>query len=212
MPDSSLPFAQNVVGDWQFYEGAGGTALDSGLYGNHGEFMDGAKRAMTPRGPALQIDGISGHVSVPHSPILMPLTRITVIVRTRNLVNPGQFDMILIKANDGNWHQGYGIWYDATNVAKFYVTRHDTAFASVTVNPLVDNMLVGTYDGAVVRLFANGVEGTPMNYSGGILLSTGPLEFGRGRSDSFNINGFIYSVTILNIALPPEEARRVSAT
>ena len=210
MPDSSLAFAQNVVGKWRFDEGAGGTALDSGLYGNHGEFMGNAKRAVTPRGPALQIDGISGHVSVPHSPLLMP-QRITVMVRTRNLAPPMPFDMIVVKANDSNWHEGYGIWYDSPTVAKFYVARYDTAFASVTVDPLVDNTLVGTYDGSAVRVFANGVEGVPMNYTGSISLSSSPLEFGRGRHDNYNINGFIHEVTILNVALPVEQARRLSA-
>ena len=88
MPDSSLAFARNVAGMWLFDEGAGEAVLDSGFYGNHGTLVGGVKRAA---GPALQFDGVSGHVSVPHSLLLMP-TRITVIVRTRNLVTPAQFE------------------------------------------------------------------------------------------------------------------------
>src|SRR5688500_9221071 len=101
MPDSSLPFARNVVGMWHFDEGAGNAVLDSGIYGIHGELAAGAKRAETARGPAVQFDGISSYVSVPHSESLMP-SRITVMVRMRCLAMPSQFDCFLIKATDGN--------------------------------------------------------------------------------------------------------------
>ncbi len=66
----------------------------------------------------------------------------------------------------------------------------------------------GTFLGAVVGLFANGTEGTPMNYSGGITANTGLLEFGRGRDNAFNINGLISQVTILDFALDTDAARR----
>ncbi len=49
-----------------------------------------------------------------------------------------------------------------------------------------------------------------MTFTGGINPNTGPLEFGRGRSDSFNINGLISQVTILDYALALEDALRVS--
>ena len=211
MPDTSLPFARNVVGMWHFDEGAGNTALDSGLYANHGELVGNVRRALTPRGPALQFDGISSYVSVPHTESLMP-SRITVIVRTRCLAMPAQFDCILIKATDGNWNNGYGLWYDSpSSLVKFYVSHSSSGgISQITIDPLAENTFVGTYDGASIRLCANGIAGSTMTYTGGITPTTGPLEFGRGRGDLFTINGFIYQVTILDYALPPDEALRAS--
>ena len=92
-----------------------------------------------------------------------------------------------------------------------WVTHYNTGgIAQITVDPLALNTVVAAYDGSQVRICANGVAGTSMNYSSGITPSAGPLEFGRGRSDSFNINGLIYQVTILDFALPLEDALRLS--
>ena len=207
MPDSARAFAQNVRGCWVFDEGAGDAVLDSGFYGNHGVLVGGVKRAA---GPALQFDGVTGHASVPHSPSLMP-SRITVIVRTRNLVTPVQYETFLVKATDANWGDGYGMYYDSATLLKFWVTHYNAGgISQIAVDPLAENTIVGTYDGASIRVCANGVAGSKMTYTAGITSNTGPLEFGRGRSDSFNINGFIRRVTILDYAVPLEEALSLS--
>src|SRR5437660_850013 len=91
--DLSDPLTQHLVGAWHFQEGAGGTAVDSGLYGNHGTLVGGADRY----GGGIRLDGITGYVNVPHSPILMPSDSITVKVCTRNLVIPALYDVILMK-------------------------------------------------------------------------------------------------------------------
>jgi len=208
MPDTSLPFARNVVGMWHFDEGAGDAVLDSGFYGNHGVLVGGVKRAA---GPALQFDGVTGFASVPHSPTLMP-SRITVIVRTRNLVAPVQYETFLVKATDANWLDGYGMYYDSATLLKFWVSHYSSGgIAQIAVDPLAENTVVGTYDGNQVRLCANGIAGSKMTFTGGITATAGPLELGRGRSDSFNINGFIRHGTILDFALPLEDALRLSS-
>ena len=139
-------------------------------------------------------------------------SRITVIVRTRCLAMPGQFDCILIKATDGNWNNGYGLWYDTpSTLVKFHVSHSSSGgISQITVDPLADNTFVATYDGTSVRLYANGIAGSKMTYTFGITPTTGPLEFGRGRSDAFTINGFIHQVTILDYALAHEDALRLS--
>src|SRR5437870_215189 len=74
------PIAAHVAGCWWLNEGAGITAMDSSLYGNHGTLINNAKR----QGDSILLDGITGYVNVPDSPILMPSDSITVKVRTRN--------------------------------------------------------------------------------------------------------------------------------
>ena len=207
MPDSARAFVQNVRGCWLFDEGAGDAVLDSGFYGRHGTLVGGVKRTA---GPALEFDGVTGYASIPHSLSLTP-ARITVIVCTRNLVAPAQYETFLIKSTDANWGDGYGMFYDSPTLMKFWVTHYNNGgVAQITVDPLAKNTVVATYDGSQVRICVNGVAGTMMVYPSGILPGTGPLEFGRGRADSFNINGLIYQVTILDYALAPEDALRAS--
>ena len=208
LPDLSLPLTPKVAGCWLFDEGAGGAVLDSGLFGNHGELIGGVKRAA---GPALEFDGIGAHASIRHSPSLMP-ARITVVVRTRNLAAPAAFDTFLIKCSNSSWHDGYGLFYDSPTLLKFWVGDFAAGgVAQITVDPLAPNTFVGTYDGNAVRIFANGFSGSTMAYSGGITPNTGPLEFGRGRDNAYNINGLLSSVTILDFARAAEDALRLSS-
>ena len=205
-------FGRPPVGVWMFAESAGSLAVDHSALGNHGTLNGGAKRVAARDGHAIELDGISQYVSVPHSASLMP-KRLTVAVRTRNLVTPAEFDVILIKCTDANWNDGYGIFYGSGGgTVKFFVTHFSTGgVATASVTPTADMILVGTYDGATSRLFVNGVEGSPASYSGGISACTAPLELGRGRSDVFNINGHLHWVQIYDYALPREEARLLSA-
>ena len=200
------------VGIWTFAEAAGNLVIDHGPLANHGALIGGPKRVAARDGHAVELDGLTQYISVPHTAALMP-KRLTVAVKTRNLVNPAEFDVILMKCGDSNWTDGFGLHYSSpTTVVKFFVGHFSTGgIAQVSMTPAAETILVGTYDGAAVRLFANGAEGTPASYSGGITANTGPLEFGRGRSDSFNIHGQIHWVQLFDHALPPEEARLLSA-
>src|SRR5687768_7317485 len=141
-------FGRPPVGIWTFAESAGNLAVDHSALGNHGALIAGAKRVAAKDGHAIELDGITQYVSVPHSPSLMP-KRITVAVRTRNLVTPAEFDVVLTKCADGNWNNGYGIYYGA-NVGdvKFFVSHFSTGGVAVAGAAAgTDAILVGTYDG-----------------------------------------------------------------
>src|SRR5205823_3695107 len=211
-PSLSYRLGRPPVGTWTFAESAGSLAIDQSRLGNHGALIAGPRRVAARDGHALELDGISQYVSVPHSAALMPKS-ITVAVKMRNLVTPAEFDVVLMKCTDSNWNDGYGIYVSTpSTIMKFFVGHYSTGgIAQATLTPTAENILVGTYDGATARLFANGAEGTPGSYSGGITANTGPLEFGRGRSDTYNINGLLHWVQIFDYALPPEEARLLSA-
>ncbi|MCY3551955.1 MAG: hypothetical protein OXH39_15950, partial [Candidatus Poribacteria bacterium] len=57
---------KNITGMWLFDEGKGGTAADSSENGNDGE-IHGAKWVDGKFGKALEFDGVSNWVEVPHS-------------------------------------------------------------------------------------------------------------------------------------------------
>lgn len=205
-------FGRAPVGVWTFAESAGNLAIDHSHFGHHGTLIAAPKRVAARDGHALELDGLTQYVSVPHSAALMP-KQITIAIRTRNLVNPAEFDVLLTKCTDVNWNDGYGLYYSSpSTLVKFFVSHFSSGgIAQATITPTADNILVATYDGATARLFANGAEGTPASYSSGIAANTGPLEIGRGRSDSYNINGHVHWLQIFDYALPREEARLLSA-
>src|SRR5882672_6773039 len=150
------PVAAHIAGCWWLNEGAGNTAMDSSLYGNHGTLISAAKR----QGDSILLDGITGYVNVPHSPILMPSDAITVKVATRNLAVPAAFDVILMKTTDAGWGDGYGFYYTGSNTVGFFVQNY-SRIATAMLNPQAENTLVGTYDGNRIRIWVNGIEGTP---------------------------------------------------
>src|SRR5688500_18224395 len=116
-------FGRPPVGIWTFAESAGNLAADHSALGNHGTLIGGARRVAARDGHAIELDGITQYVSVPHSASLMP-KRITVAVRTRNLVTPAEFDVVLTKCADGNWNNGYGIFYGSGGgTVKFFISH-----------------------------------------------------------------------------------------
>jgi len=191
--DVQNPMTRHTMGCWLFTEGAGNTAVDSSLGGNHGTLVGGASR----QGDSILLDGITGYVNVPHSPLLMPAQGITVAVKTRNLVIPAAYDVILMKTTNTGWGDGYGFYYVNANTVGFFVQNYSRV-ATATLNPLAENTLVGTYDGSRIRIRVNGVEGTPYMQTGAITANTAPLELGRGRDNLYNINGILRWVQILD--------------
>ncbi len=59
----------DLVGWWEFDEGAGGIAADSSGNGNHGTIYEGASIVDdAERGKVLRVDGVDGYASIPNSP------------------------------------------------------------------------------------------------------------------------------------------------
>jgi len=204
--DIMHPMVPHIAGAWWINEGAGSTVCDSGAYGNHGTLVGGARHNYG----GIELDGITGYVTVPHKEILMPADGITVIVRTRNLAVPALYDTILMKTTDAGWGDGYGFYYTGSNTVGFFAQNY-ARVATIMLSPQQDNTLVGTYDGNRVRIFANGIEGASFATTGIITPNTAPLELGRGRDNAYNINGILIWIQILNLALDRDSARQLSS-
>ncbi|MHC4557906.1 MAG: LamG-like jellyroll fold domain-containing protein, partial [Planctomycetota bacterium] len=65
----------NLVGWWPLNEGSGTTVLDSSGNDNNGTIFDNVSWADGKTGLALEFDGVSGHVEVPHSESLKLLNQ-----------------------------------------------------------------------------------------------------------------------------------------
>ena len=80
-----------------------------------------------------------------------------------------------------------------------------TAEGPAALSANVWTHVAGTYDGATVRLFLNGVQGASTAISGPIAASTGPLRIGGNGLWGEFFQGSIDEVRIYNRALTAPE-------
>jgi hypothetical protein len=77
------------------------------------------------------------------------------------------------RPHDNNWNDGYVVWFNASNDVRFCVKDYATYSASASITPSRTNYIVGTYDGAKVRIFVNAVKGADVSL-------TGPINYTAG--------------------------------
>ena len=195
-----------LVGHW-IGGGSGLTWLDRSGYGRHAVLSGGPLWTLGEGGKrsAIQFDGVDDIATVSGDASLSP-AQMTISVWARNLTAPVLFDGLIVKATTGSWNDGWGLWYAGPTGLRFYLNSYNTpAQASATIDPLVWNHIVGTWDGSAVRLFVNGVEGTPGTFGGAPTGTTAPLGIGGWSSSAYNIHGILDDVRIYNRALSVAE-------
>ena len=189
-----------LVGYWSLNDGKGDFATDFSGNGNKGTLTGGPTWTNGKLGKALSFDGSNDYVDVGSSATLAP-PNISVSFWTTNNVAPAQFDGLLAKtAPPTVWSTGWGFFYNSGTEIRFFIEGYGVNVAFATIAPMQWNHVVGTWDGATVRIFVNGVEGTSDLFSG-TMTATNPMEIGRIGTDTYNINGLIDEVRIYNRAL-----------
>jgi hypothetical protein len=165
---ASASAATNLGAFWHLDESTGTVAVDSSGNANNGA-IDGAAHIAGRFGNALQFDGIDDKVLIARSDSLEPAA-VTVEGWVRAATSPGQFRYIIEQGAQGCLAASYGLYTGEGGGLAFYVsTANGTAW---TISPAVSaaiwdgawHHVAGTYDGAVVRLYVDGVEagtGTP---------------------------------------------------
>jgi hypothetical protein len=161
---------RTLVGWWRLDEGQGTVAADASGQGNAGAVVGSATWAPGRFGSSLVFDGSSAAVRVPNSPSLEPAAAITVEAWVEHTGSPGDYRYILAKGATGCMAASYGLYTGPDGGAAFYVSSGHGG--SYSLSPRVDvriwdgnwHSLVGTYDGARIRLYLDGSEvgtGTP---------------------------------------------------
>jgi uncharacterized surface protein with fasciclin (FAS1) repeats len=217
---STTAHAQTLLGDWRLNEGFGNRATDSSGNGNNGVLLAPPHQpewAPGRVGSGLYFDG-NQSVVVPPSPVLEPAT-VSVEAWVRHLGYPGTASVAHIVAKGGAWGSSaasYALF--SFGGLQFYVSSTAAVVKSPDAGPGVWDgawhHIVGTYDGAAVRLFVDGSEighGSPMTQP--ILYGTVPpfdLSIGNyGDTDTFNYSypfiGDIDEVKVYGRALSPCE-------
>jgi hypothetical protein len=125
--------------------------------------------------------------------------------------SPAQFNGLAGKTNLSSWTQGWGMFWDSPSKRmKFFIEGYNTNFAYFDVaTSTIWHMYVGTWDGATVKLYVDGILGTTDAYSGSITNGSGngnPIEIGRLGTNTFNAAGQCGGFWVWNRALLPGEA------
>jgi hypothetical protein len=208
---SSL-YSNTVIGDgpagyWRLGETTGTTAGDA-AGANPGTYTNGPKLGQSSLLPAdganrsVRFDGSNDHVSIPSSSSLSPTAHVSVEAWIKPAALPiaGNFASVASKP------QSYSLQFNGPRL-EFTVIQSGVsrrlqapAGAIATGNAYY---VVGTYDGAVQRLYVNGAEVANTHLTGAISSSSQELSLGSWDADSEPFNGTIDEVAVYTLALSP---------
>jgi hypothetical protein len=169
---ASASAATNLGAFWHLDESSGTVALDSSGNANHGT-IDGAAHVAGKFGNALAFDGIDDKVLIPESASLKPAA-VTVEGWVRSSTSPGPVRYIVAQGARTCEAASYGLYTGAGGGLAFYVSTDNATLFSVSPEAPATvwdgswHHVAGTYDGAAVRLYVDGVQvgtGTPTTIS-----------------------------------------------
>lgn len=202
---STILGTAGLVGYWRLGETSGTTAVDAKATSNGtyaGGYTLGQPGALTrDSNAAVDLNGSTGYVTVPSVPALSPTSRVSIeawvnpdsVTGTRWIVNKGT-DYYLYISNGTTY---FGIRTPAG--AYLYV-----ATTLVTVGSW--QHLVGTYDGAAMTLYRNGVEIARASFTGAIAATTSPVVIGAIGPTGSWFDGRIDDVAVYSTALTADAA------
>jgi hypothetical protein len=157
------------VGTWQFDEGSGTVARDSGPFHLDGALSATGSPTWIPgvAGNALRFGG-DGAVALPDSAALEP-DSITVAAWVRRVGSPGAYRYVFSKGASSCMRSAYGLYTAEQGGAGFYVAG-DGIYAVSPQIPAASvwdgrwHRIAGSYDGLRVRFYLDGLrvgQGTP---------------------------------------------------
>ncbi len=217
---------KGLVGYWSFdgpdMDWASTTAevLDRSEYGNHGDLIGGANKAVPGRiGQGMSFDGLDDYVDIGAPPELDISGDITVSAWVKSFDdNTGR---IVSKHGLGGATSNYGWMLARGSTSDNFEwafsqdgttwNQRYTSAGSFPINEWIH--IVAVYDGEYARAYINGEEdtggGLPFAHSSGINISTASFQIGRdvNQGDSRIFNGTIDEVRIYNYALTEQEIK-----
>jgi len=200
-PDPTSISESGLLGAWSMNK-VGGVVTDISNGGLNGT-VTGATLTKGIKGNALAFNGSSNWVNCGTSSTLKPTEAITVSCWIKANVTSGDYDMILGNTNDDTLTVGYYMFLNA-NVIKFGINDFNANIATKAFTDTTGwHQIVGTYDKSNIRIYVDGVAGTPDTYSASIDY-TGASGFGIGTTNftnnAYKLNGNIDEVRVYNYA------------
>jgi hypothetical protein len=217
---SGASAATNLGAYWPLNEAAGSVVQDASANANSGAISGGVTHVAGRFDRALHFDGIDGQVLIARSPSLEPAS-ITAETWVRAPATPGAFRYVMANGANRCLVPSYGLYTGASGGLAFVISGADGSFTG-SPNPgpgIWDGAwhhVAGTFDGATVRLYVDGVQvgtGTPaaLPIAYGLPTSTASLlgAFGGGPCASgdgqLNYAGDLDEPHVWRRALAPDE-------
>jgi Concanavalin A-like lectin/glucanases superfamily len=214
---------QNTIVDsapvsfWRLGEASGTSAADS-IGGNGGTYggsptLGQAGALAGDSDSSAGFNSTSQNISVPDSASLRP-TQISVEAWIKpDSATIADFDSPVMKTSNDNWTDGYGLFYRSSGtVIGFFVSSWGGGGTTAAISLDQWTHVVGTYDGATISLYLNGVLAASKSFLSGIPHSTNALYIGSGTTGSGSAGpagyfwgGGIDDVAIYNKALTATE-------
>jgi hypothetical protein len=203
-----------LVGAWGFNEASGTTTADASGNGRTGTIRE-AVRTAGRSGGALRFDGVNDWVTVADHATLDLTTGMTIEAWVRPAAMSG-WETVVTKERSGGY--AYALYAQdgaplaggaAVPSGNVRVGTADRTLRGTTQVPTGQwTHLATTYDGAVQRLFVNGIEVSSRTQTGTIAVTAGALRIGGNAAwaDEF-FEGDIDDVRIYNRALSPAEVQ-----
>jgi hypothetical protein len=196
--------ADGPVSFWRLGEASGTSAADS-VGTNTGTYLNG----VTLGAPGLTsdaattgglFDGVNDSVSVPSATGLSPTGAVTVEAWVRPTAKPaaGTFASVATKAESYSL-QFNGPQLEFTTIRGTTRRRVQAPASAIVVGQTYH--VVGTYDGAIQRLYVNGVQVASSAFSGAVNANTKSLVLGSWDTVSEFMSGEIDDVAVYAPAL-----------
>jgi hypothetical protein len=193
------------VAVYSFNEGSGTTVHDSSGNGNNGTLQGGAAWTTSGRyGNAISFNGTNAYVNVPNSSSVQLTTAMTLEAWINPTLRNGVWRDVIYKGNDK-----YYLEADSTSgkpvAGGILGGSYGEIYGPSAVTTNTWTHLAGTYDGATLRLYVNGVQVNSRAQTGAIAISTNALQFGGDSIYGQYFQGTIDEIRIYNRALSATE-------
>jgi Tfp pilus assembly protein PilX len=194
-----------LIGHWMLDDASGTVATDSSGQGNHGTLSNGPAWIAGILNDALDFDGSDDLVLVADDPSLDITDNITLMAWIRPNKTATQY---VIRKALFDSTDGYELSLSATGKVFFRLNQASNANSyridSTTSYPVDGTTwmhIAATYDGAVMRLYLDGVEEASLNAAINISANDTDLSIGAQVDGSRGIDGLIDDVWLYGSAL-----------
>jgi len=206
-------WTNGLVGYWSFdgqYTTSTDGTKDVSNNGNYGQFFSGVKPTAGISGQALSFDGVDDYVNVPYNSTLdSPSVTNEFTIEAWIYPNVVASNKAILERSDE-----LRIYTQSAN--RFYImTRFVGDAGGSAVNSITTYQannwyhIVGIYDGAVLKIYINGVLDNSVVYNKTINSDTSTaLRLGKSGIAEREFNGFIDEVRIYNRALSADEVKQ----
>jgi hypothetical protein len=204
-PPPPNPAPNGLVAAYAFSEGAGGYVADASGNGNTGSLSAGVAWTTAGRfGSALVFNGAS-YVTIPASASLNLTTAMSLEAWVYPTATPSKWATVIMKEQPSQLVYALYSSSPAKRSSIFFNTSNTASGERSAIgSSLPKNLwshLVGTYDGATLKLYVNGELVRKQAVTGRIVTSNSPLRIGGNGVWSEFFQGRIDEVRIYNRAL-----------